>query len=382
MAETPIKRGLKSLFHGLSVKLGIKDPNMWQKSLETFPWGQFSMAVVRGNREMEDRSQVEVGENALFVGVYDGHRGDRASSFMVDHLFDRITAQAWDHNRLDMERITAAITYMENQFIDMVRNHKENEPSLSTVGTCALVGLLHEGRLHSVSVGDSKVLLISLENGEYIFQELTTQKNVNTNQSHREAYMTANPGRVLFQDGVHRVAGISKISQSLGDAFLKLEDCLVPEHMVQPDSLPYLHASPEFQTRVLNENHRFLVFGSHGFWELLENQQVVDFVTQSRKRKGIAKRLAKEAVNVAAGLARRSYKKFIRQTESRRPLQDDITVIVVFLDHIREDPDPHMREVSFKPHAPILSSHFTRLRHHMAYNARAQEQRTVFQELL
>ncbi|MCI83315.1 putative protein phosphatase 2C 43-like, partial [Trifolium medium] len=33
------------------------------------------MAAVKANMDMEDQSQVEVGIDALFVGIYDGHKG-------------------------------------------------------------------------------------------------------------------------------------------------------------------------------------------------------------------------------------------------------------------------------------------------------------------
>lgn len=38
------------------------------------------MAAVQSNVNMEDHSEVKVGNGALFVGVYDSYKGDTASN--------------------------------------------------------------------------------------------------------------------------------------------------------------------------------------------------------------------------------------------------------------------------------------------------------------
>lgn len=48
--------------------------------LEEHQCGQFSMAAVQSNMNMEDKSKVQVGNGALKVGIYDGFKGD---SFQV-----------------------------------------------------------------------------------------------------------------------------------------------------------------------------------------------------------------------------------------------------------------------------------------------------------
>ncbi|PNY02366.1 putative protein phosphatase 2C 43-like protein [Trifolium pratense] len=48
------------------------------------------MAAVQANRDMEDKCQVEVGIDALFVGIYDGQKGDTVSIFLRDQMFNQI----------------------------------------------------------------------------------------------------------------------------------------------------------------------------------------------------------------------------------------------------------------------------------------------------
>lgn len=70
------------------------DPLIWFKDLEKHTFGEFSFAVVQANEVLEDYSQVEIGQNATFVGVYDGHGGPEASRYICDHLFNHIIRES------------------------------------------------------------------------------------------------------------------------------------------------------------------------------------------------------------------------------------------------------------------------------------------------
>lgn len=65
----------------------MEDPLVWCTSLQKHAFGEFSFAVVQANKVLEDQSQVEIGRDATFVGVYDGHGGPDAARFISDHLF-------------------------------------------------------------------------------------------------------------------------------------------------------------------------------------------------------------------------------------------------------------------------------------------------------
>ena len=65
----------------------VEDPLIWSHDLDTYPGGEFSYAVVRAHDAIEDQSLVEIGDGAIFVGVFDGHGGDAASTFVCENLF-------------------------------------------------------------------------------------------------------------------------------------------------------------------------------------------------------------------------------------------------------------------------------------------------------
>lgn len=72
---------------------GEEDALLWSKDLEKHSHGEYSFAVVQANTVIEDRSQVETGKSATFIGVYDGHGGPEASKYISDHLFNHLKSE-------------------------------------------------------------------------------------------------------------------------------------------------------------------------------------------------------------------------------------------------------------------------------------------------
>lgn len=66
---------------------GGGDALMWHTDLKSHASGDYSIAVVQANSNLEDQSQVFTSPSATYVGVYDGHGGPEASRFVNKHLF-------------------------------------------------------------------------------------------------------------------------------------------------------------------------------------------------------------------------------------------------------------------------------------------------------
>ena len=73
----------------------VEDSLLWRRDLLKHSCGEFSFAVVQANEVIEDHSQVEIGSDAIFVGVYDGHGGPEASRFVRDHLFQHLMSESF-----------------------------------------------------------------------------------------------------------------------------------------------------------------------------------------------------------------------------------------------------------------------------------------------
>lgn len=163
---------------------------------------------------------------------------------------------------------------------------------------------------------------------------------------------------------------LHQVSRSIGDAYLKrpefsLDPSFPRFHLPEPIRRPVLTAEPSICTRVLQPNDKFLIFASDGLWEHLTNQEAVDIVYNcpravciifkciwfmfclfsslyslvfdiffSFKCQGVARRLLKTALNAAAKKRQMDYDELKKIDKGdRRFYHDDITVVVIFIDH-------------------------------------------------
>lgn len=80
------------------------------------------------------------------------------------------------------------------------------------------------------------------------------------------------------------VKGRLQPTRSLGDFYLKYSEFNGPEyqhgdrsrgrHIPAPYTPPYISATPEIKTHQLTSKDRFLIIGSDGVWDFLDNQEV------------------------------------------------------------------------------------------------------------
>lgn len=77
---------LRSCYRCLG-RRGGSDGLLWHSDLKPHASGDYSIAVVQANSNLEDQSQVFTSPSATYVGVYDGHGGPEASRFVNKHLF-------------------------------------------------------------------------------------------------------------------------------------------------------------------------------------------------------------------------------------------------------------------------------------------------------
>ncbi|KAK8951305.1 putative protein phosphatase 2C 25 [Platanthera zijinensis] len=376
------------------------DTLLWSQSIGNHAAGEFSMAVVQANDSIEDRSQVEIGRSAIFFGVYDGHGGADAAQFISDNLFAHLIGsrycvgdmcdRMWVHNifflpdyKLALKLVLCwqrssdppcalaqgrgaiseaiirnAFAATEDGFLELVRTTREASPSIAAVGSCCLVGLIWDGKLYVANCGDSRAVL-----GRYlgtstdlIAEQLTSDHNASMVEVRQElrSHHPDDPQIVVMKHGSWRVKGIIQVSRSIGDAYLKLPeftaDPSLPRfELSEPLLHPVLSAAPAIDTRVLSQRDKFVIFASDGLWEHLSNEEAVAIV-KKHPRAGIARRLIRAALDVAAKKGKLRYSQLKKLGKGvRRYFHDDISVIVVFIDHqLLSKPNTSVQEISVR----------------------------------
>ncbi|XP_078445937.1 putative protein phosphatase 2C 43 [Wolffia australiana] len=334
----------------------VYDPLLWSKDLGRHSAGEYSFAVIQANEPLEDHSQVETGRAATFVGVYDGHRGPEAAKFVSDHLFLHLIKFAQETGTISEDVIRNAFSATEDGFLAHIRRMRPVEPKIAASGSCCLVAIIWRETLYVANLGDSRAVMGCLGRSNHVAAEQITLDHNASVEEVRQELRSLHPDDshiVVLKNGVWRVKGIIQVSRSIGDAYLKW-----PEYAIDPSldprlALPepltrsVLSAEPSITRRVLRPYDKFLILASDGLWDHLSNQKAVEIV-HSHPRKGIARRLARMALEEAIKMKDSS---LWRMPGGCRMLHDDITVIVIFIDHdhlIQPDPCGGVPELSLR----------------------------------
>ncbi|CAK8543357.1 unnamed protein product [Lathyrus sativus] len=132
------------------------------------------------------------------------------------------------------------------------------------------------------------------------------------------------PDIVMYNKDAWRVAGVTEVSRCIGNAYLKREPFTlypaseVPLTELEPSDFtrPLLSAEPEIYSRVLRDSNKFIIFGSGGLWKLLRNEDAAK-IMNTGPQEGIAKRLVRVALEIAAREKNITYSELLKVPKGR-----------------------------------------------------------------
>ncbi|GLU20101.1 hypothetical protein SLE2022_363160 [Rubroshorea leprosula] len=337
---------------------GGGDELLWHMDLKPHASGDYSIAVVQANSSLEDQGQVFTSPSATYIGVYDGHGGPEASRFITQHLFHFLHKFASEQGGLSADVISKAFSATEEEFLRLVKRLWPSRPEIASVGSCCLVGAISNDDLYVANLGDSRAVLgrrvaRNQSDTQVVAERLSTDHNVGVEEVRKEveALHPDDSHIVVYSRGVWRIKGIIQVSRSIGDIYLKKPEFNRDPFFQQfgspvPLRRPVMTAEPSILIRKLKPHDLFLIFASDGLWEQLSDQAAVEIVLKS-PRVGIAKRLVRAALREAARKREMQYED-IKKIEKgvRRHFHDDITVIVIYLDHPMGSTNGRFRENS------------------------------------
>ncbi|KDP44463.1 hypothetical protein JCGZ_16296 [Jatropha curcas] len=323
---------------------GGGDGLLWHTDLKQHASGDYSIAVVQANSNLEDQSQVYTSPSATYVGVYDGHGGPEASRFVNKHLFPFMQKFAKEQGGLSPDVIKKAFNATEEEFCRLVKRSLPMKPQIASVGSCCLVGAITDNVLYVANLGDSRAVLgrrvYEDKKKPVVAERLSTDHNVAIEEVRKEveALHPDDSHIVVYTRGVWRIKGIIQVSRSIGDVYLKKPEFNRDPIFQQfgnpvPLKRPVITAEPSIIIRELLPQDMFLIFASDGLWEQLSDEAAVDIVFKN-PRAGIAKRLVRAALQEAAKKREMRYDDIKKIDKGiRRHFHDDITVVVIYLDH-------------------------------------------------
>ncbi|CAD6188359.1 unnamed protein product [Caenorhabditis auriculariae] len=192
-----------------------------------------------------------------FFAVYDGHAGPKVSQYAGINLHKRIVLQN-EYGEGDMKRA------IEKGFLaldDQMRIDEEMRDDVS--GTTAVVVIVKENTIFCGNVGDSRAIASVVGEARPLSYD------------HKPAHPTE-ARRIIAAGGwveFNRVNGNLALSRALGDFVFKRNENKSAEEQI-------VTAFPDVITDKLTPDHEFIVLACDGIWDVMSNQEVVDFVRE------------------------------------------------------------------------------------------------------
>jgi len=193
--------------------------------------------------------------NTALFAVYDGHGGTKVAQYAGENLHKKIFNRPEYKKGRYEEALRKGFLELDQDML------QDDDMKDELAGSTAVVVLIKDGKIYCGNVGDSRC--IASVNGEV--QELSyDHKPGNEGESKR---IVAAGGWVEF----NRVNGNLALSRAIGDFVFKKNDSKSEEEQI-------VTAYPDVEVKDLTPEHEFILLACDGIWDVLTNQEVLDFV--------------------------------------------------------------------------------------------------------
>jgi len=248
---------------------------------------------------------------SAFFAIYDGHGGDKASSYCAKHLHTYVV----NHN-----------TYRANKSLALTEGFKETDKAflkkLEDSGSTANAVLidLNTKKIYCANTGDSRSVLSSKKKAAPLSED---HKPGNPVEKKRiiAAGHTVEREQILVRGKrvpLDRVDGQVAVSRAIGDGdFKDLPDA--------PAENQAITCVPELKERDVNSKDEFVVLACDGLWDVMKNQEVVDYVYK-QLYKDSKEPISDERLSVVAS-------NLVNYAIKDRESPDNVTAVIVAFQH-------------------------------------------------
>jgi len=251
--------------------------------------------------ENEDNHSIIINSNAQnkqfknidFFAIFDGHGGAAVSEYVKMNL-----PQYFIDKRIKYPLNKPYVRNVYNYIQQSLHKYKFSRHC----GSTGLVTILYKHNnndwLNIMNNGDCRCILCR---DNFALPLTKDHKPHWPEEKHRIEQLG---GKIVFDGYDWRISGLS-VSRAFGDF----------------DSVPYVTHIPDIYRYMLDKKDKFIVMACDGLWDVLTNDEVVNFVLTYCFDKSLTKRVNKK-INIAKKLAEYALKK---------GSTDNITIIVIFL---------------------------------------------------
>lgn len=247
-------------------------------------------------QQTEDLNDLEY----AFFGIFDGHGGVEAATYAKEHLLDAIVQQKsfWSDNDEDVLHAIheGYINTHQAMWKEQVNWKRTSSGLPSTSGTTATVAFIMKSKIYIGHVGDSMLVLGYHDGDEKNWKCLELTKEHKPEAPEEIKRISESGGKVVRKNGVPRVVwnrpkhghkGPVRRSTAFDEIpFLAVARALGDFWSYNSD-LDKFVVSPEPDVGVVEMDtlqHKCLIFGTDGLWNMLSAQDAVDIVQYTERR--------------------------------------------------------------------------------------------------
>jgi pyruvate dehydrogenase phosphatase len=319
--------------------------------------GEFHINTYAANSPSEDRYATLLNDSGALFGIYDGHGGVGAVSFVKECLMSyiqdsmkKVFRDGFHEEELAEKIRLAMIQGYELADKDFILQGQMDEFKLADAyaGACALTAYNVGRHLFIANSGDCRAVLgrkLNAQGARYRY-EAVQLSNDHTAETERERLRREHPNE---PDVVVRgaIKGNLEPSRAFGDALFKdkvFNHYLRDEYqMPEPYNPPYVTVTPEVLYHYLEPGDSFLIMATDGLWDHLSNEEAVEIVA-TYKALGhssqnvctmLIQRVLEKAAPSGSSLEERLSSTIQLDAKEKRKYHDDITIAVIFFDESR-----------------------------------------------
>jgi len=282
-------------------------------------------------RPQEDAFSIDFIQGREWFGVYDGHRGDQAATYLKDKLCKHFALQL------------ALTSTKEEAFRSAFKSAEEEVLKRTKSGSTAVAVYVGKKNMHISWVGDSRSMVVQDDGNICCVTKDHDLENKNEWDRVVKAegliFREVNPAQNIA--GKWRINTL-EMTRSIGDAFAKGKDYHKPIQYWQaphryikdiplyaqqwPDRMlpngwelnpqeEQVIAEPEYVQVTLHETNRWLILATDGLWNFVKNEAVAHVIKEKASENNSVGSLANILVDVALDMGSK----------------DNVTVLVIDL---------------------------------------------------
>jgi len=194
-------------------------------------------------------------QSAAYFAVYDGHGGPKVAQHAGNHLHKYLLQRKEYQDGDFANAMKQGFLEFDNAML------KDEQMRDELAGTTAVTVLIKDNKLYCGNVGDSRA--VACVKGEC--EPLSSDHK--PNNPDESARITRAGGWVEY----NRVNGNLALSRALGDFVFKRNTSMKAEEQM-------VIALPDVEHRNVNEDWEFILLACDGIWDVLTNEEAVQFV--------------------------------------------------------------------------------------------------------